>query len=225
MALLDKAYKQRMVGALVLVALAVIFLPMLFSRQDEQRQVTVEAPAAPQAPAMPQVQVEPVVVPEPQALPQEPVPSDEEIAQQEAPVAPTAPAAPAAPAPAVKPVTPPPAPAPIPALAAKPATAPSQPINAAPGKPDTTQSRVDANGLSVSWSVQLASLANRESAEKLQKTLRSQGYNAYIRTADGKNRVFVGPLIERAEADRLRDLLNRQQNLKGFVVRFQPERG
>jgi DedD protein len=227
MALLDKAYKQRMVGALVLVALAVIFLPMLFSRQDEQRQVTVEAPAAPQAPAMPQVQVEPVVVPEPQALPQEPVPSDEEIAQ-EVPAVPSAPAAPApAPAPAAKPVTPPPAPAPapVPSLAAKPATAPSQPISAAPGKPDTTQSRVDANGLSVSWSVQLASLANRESAEKLQKTLRSQGYNAYIRSADGKNRVFVGPLIERAEADRLRDLLNRQQNLKGFVVRFQPERG
>ncbi|MNS35898.1 SPOR domain-containing protein [Pseudomonas sp. MAG733B] len=219
MALLDKAYKQRMVGALVLVALAVIFLPMLFSRQDEQRHVTVEAPAAPQAPAMPQVQVEPVVVPEPQALPQEPVPSDDEIAQQEVPVAPVAPA------PTAKAVTPPPAPAPVPALAAKPATAPAQPITAAPGKPDTTQSRVDANGLSVSWSVQLASLANRESAEKLQKTLRSQGYNAYIRTADGKNRVFVGPLIERAEADRLRDLLNRQQNLKGFVVRFQPERG
>jgi DedD protein len=222
MALLDKAYKQRMVGALVLVALAVIFLPMLFSRQDEQRQVEVQAPAAPQAPAMPQVQVESVVVPEPQALPQEPVPSDEEIAQQEAPVAPVAPVAPA---PAAKPVTPPPAPAPVPALAAKPATPPSQPISAAPGKPDASQSRVDANGLSVSWSVQLASLANRESAEKLQKTLRSQGYNAYIRTADGKNRVFVGPLIERAEADRLRDLLNRQQNLKGFVVRFQPERG
>ncbi|WP_223592909.1 SPOR domain-containing protein [Pseudomonas sp. A-R-19] len=217
MALLDKAYKQRMVGALVLVALAVIFLPMLFSRQDEQRQVTVEAPSAPQAPAMPQVQVEPVVVPEPQALPQEPVPSDDEIAQQESAV----PAAPVAAVPAAKP----PAPAPVPALAAKPATAPAQPITAAPGKPDTTQSRVDANGLSVSWSVQLASLANRESAEKLQKTLRSQGYNAYIRTADGKNRVFVGPLIERAEADRLRDLLNRQQNLKGFVVRFQPERG
>jgi DedD protein len=222
MALLDKAYKQRMVGALVLVALAVIFLPMLFTRQDEQRQVTVEAPAAPHAPAMPQVQVEPVVVPEPQALPQEPVPTDDEIAQEE-PAMSSVPAAPA-PAPTAKPVTPP-APAPAPALAAKPATAPAQPITAAPGKPDTTQSRVDANGLSVSWSVQLASLSNRESAEKLQKTLRSQGYNAYIRSADGKNRVFVGPLIERAEADRLRDLLNRQQNLKGFVVRFQPERG
>ncbi|CAI8934591.1 SPOR domain-containing protein [Pseudomonas sp. IT-P294] len=217
MALLDKAYKQRMVGALVLVALAVIFLPMLFSRQDEQRQVIVEAPSAPQAPSVPQVRVDPVVVPEPQALPQEPVPSDEEIAQPVVPAKPIAPAAPAA-----KPVAP--APAPVPALAAKPSAAPSQPISAAPGKPDTTQSRVDANGLSVSWSVQLASLSSRESAESLQKDLRSQGYNAYIRTADGKNRVFVGPLIERAEADRLRDLLGRQKNLKGFVVRFQPER-
>lgn len=219
MALLDKAYKQRMVGALVLVALAVIFLPMLFSRQDEQRQVTVEAPAAPQAPSVPQVQIEPVVVPEPQVLPQEPVPSDEEIAEQQAPSTPIAPA----PAPAAKPVAP--APAPVPALAAKPSTPPAQPITATPGKPDTSQSRVDANGLSVSWSVQLASLSNRASAESLQKSLRAQGYNAYIRTADGKNRVFVGPLIERAEADRLRDLLSRQQNLKGFVVRFQPERG
>lgn len=222
MALLDKAYKQRMVGALVLVALAVIFLPMLFSRQDEQRQVTVEAPAAPQAPSVPPVQVEPVAVPEPQALPQEPVPSDEELAEQSAvPSTPIAPA-PAAPAASNKPAV---APTAVPAAPAiKPA--PTQPITAAPTtKPDTTQRRVDANGLSVSWSVQLASLTSRESAESLQKSLRSQGYNAYIRSADGKNRVFVGPLIERAEADRLRDLLSRQQNLKGFVVRFQPERG
>ncbi|MDR6913547.1 DedD protein [Pseudomonas sp. 3296] len=217
MALLDKAYKQRMVGALVLVALAVIFLPMLFSRQDEQRQVVVDAPTAPHAPAVPQVQVEPVVVPEPQALPQEPVPSDDEIAQQEAPTAAIAPAVPVAPAPAAKPVAP--------APAAKATTPPAQPIAAAPTKPDTTQSRIDANGLSVSWSVQVASLSSRENAESLQKDLRSQGYNAYIRSSDGKNRVFVGPLIERAEADRLRDLLDRQKKLKGFVVRFQPERG
>jgi DedD protein len=218
MALLDKAYKQRMVGALVLVALAVIFLPMLFSRQDEQRQVTVEAPAAPQAPVVPQVQMETVAVPEPQVLPQEPVPTDEEVAEEAAPAAPVAPApAPAAPIMITKPVAPP--------AVAKPIPAPAQPITSASSKPDSTQSRVDANGLSVSWSVQLASLSSRASAESLQKTLRSQGYNAYIRSADGKNRVFVGPLIERAEADRLRDLLGRQQNLKGFVVRFQPERG
>ena len=222
MALLDNAYKQRMVGALVLVALAVIFLPMLFSRQDEQRQISVEAPAAPQAPAVPQVQVEPVAVPEPQNLPQEPVPSDEDIAQQQTPSMPIAPSVPSTPT----------APAAPPVVASKPVTAPAPPKpaiapSAAPAtaKPEVSQSRVDANGLSVSWSVQLASLTSRQSAESLQKSLRSQGYNAYIRTAEGKNRVFVGPLIERAEADRLRDLLSRQQNLKGFVVRFQPERG
>ncbi|MBK3511129.1 SPOR domain-containing protein [Pseudomonas sp. MF6747] len=225
MALLDSAYKQRMVGALVLVALAVIFLPMLFSRQDEQRQVVVEAPAAPQAPTVPQVQVEPVVVPEPQALPEERVPSDADVAAQQAPSMPVQPSVPV--------VKPAPAPAPVPAapvVAAKPAAPapapkPVAPQPAAPGKPDVGQSRIDPNGLPITWSIQLASLANRESAEALQKKLRTQGYNAYIRSADGKNRVFIGPLIERAEADRLRDLLGRQQNLNGFVVRFQPERG
>ncbi|PIB52424.1 SPOR domain-containing protein [Pseudomonas sp. 2995-1] len=216
MALLDSAYKQRMVGALVLVALAVIFLPMLFSRQDEQRQVVVEAPAAPEAPSLPQVQVEPVVVPEPQALPEEePVPTDEEMAAPSTPVQPSVPVVKPAPAPVVsaKPAAPVPAPKPV------------APQPAAPGKPDVGQSRIDPNGLPISWSIQVASLGNREGADALQKKLRSQGYNAYIRSADGKNRVFIGPLIERAEADRLRDLLDRQQNLKGFVTRFQPERG
>jgi len=219
MALLDSAYKQRMVGALVLVALAVIFLPMLFSRQDEQRQVVVDVPATPQASAVPQVQVEPVVVPEPQALPEEePVPTDDEVAAQQAPSMPVQPSVPVvkptpAPAVAAKPVTPAAAPKPV------------APQPAAPGKPDVGQSRIDPNGLPISWSIQVASLGSRDGADALQKKLRSQGYNAYIRSADGKNRVFIGPLIERAEADRLRDLLDRQQNLKGFVTRFQPERG
>ena len=152
-----------MVGALVLVALAVIFLPMLFSRQDEQRQVVVEAPAAPQAPVVPQVQVEPVVVPEPQALPQEPVPTDEDVAAQEAPSMPVQPSVPV-----VKPT-------PAPVVAAKPAAPapvpkPVAPQPAAPGKPDVGQSRIDPNGLPISWSIQLASLANRESADALQKS-------------------------------------------------------
>lgn len=211
MALLDKVYKQRMVGALVLVALAVIFLPMLFTREDEQRQIQVDAPTAPQVPVMPQVQVEPVAVPEPQPIAEEPAPP-EEVAQEQVAPAPAAPA----PAPVVsKPVAP----------VKPPAVTPAQTVAQAPAKLDTTQKRVDANGLPVSWSVQLVSLSNRASADNLQKTLRNQGYNAYVRSSGGMNRVFVGPLLERAEADRLRDMLGKQQNLKGFVVRFQPERG
>ena len=207
MALLDKAYKQRMVGALVLVALAVIFLPMLFSRQDEQRQIQVDAPSAPEMPVMPQVQVEPVAVPEPQVIAEEPAPVEQPVVQQQAP----APVAPVVAKPAV--ATPKP-----------PVVTPAQTVAQAPAKLDTTQKRVDPNGLPISWSVQLVSLSNRASADNLQKTLRNQGYNAYVRSSGGMNRVFVGPLLERAEADRLRDLLSKQQNLKGFVVRFQPER-
>ncbi|AHF68598.1 MULTISPECIES: SPOR domain-containing protein [Pseudomonas] len=225
MALLDKVFKQRMVGALVLIAVAVIFLPMLFTRQDEVRQVQVEAPAAPQAPVAPQVKVDPVPVPEPQILPQEPVPGEEDMstASQLPPSMPIAPAPPVASAPAQAPAqATAPAPAPKPAKPA-PATAPAAPAPATTAK--AAPSGVDANGLSVSWSVQLASMSNRANADNLQKTLRAQGYNAYIRTADGVNRVFVGPLIERAEADRLRDQLDKQQKLKGIVVRFQPERG
>ncbi|PYD93022.1 cell division protein [Pseudomonas syringae pv. pisi] len=222
MALLDNVFKQRMVGALVLIAVAVIFLPMLFTREDETRQVQVEAPAAPQAPAASQVRVDPVPVPEPQVLPQEPVPGDDDMSSSQPPSMPIAPAptaqtAPAAPASKAT-AKPAPAPAPAPATAAAPAAP------AAPAKP-AAPAGVDANGLSISWSVQLASMSNRANADNLQKTLRTQGYNAYIRTADGVNRVFVGPLIERAEADRLRDQLDKQQKLKGIVVRFQPERG
>ena len=208
MALLDKVYKQRMVGALVLVALAVIFLPMLFSREDEQRQIQVDAPAAPQMPVMPEVKVEPVPVPEPLVIAQEPAPPEQEAVVQQ----PSAPVVP----PVVKPVVAAPKP---------PAVTPAQAVAQAPAKLDTTQKRLDPNGLPISWSVQLVSLSNRASADSLQKTLRNQGYNAYVRSSGGMNRVFVGPLLERAEADRLRDLLGKQQNLKGFVVRFQPERG
>jgi len=206
----DKGLLQRIVGALVLVALAVIFVPMLFNREDAGRQVAVDAPEMPDAPAVPVIETQPVEVPEPEV---EPFPEEFEIieegpqtAQSESPVAPIEPA----------PVLTEPEPASEPA--------PAQVDNAST-RQTPEEKRLDTANLPVSWSVQLASLSSRENAEKLQQTLRSQGYNAYIRTADGMNRVFVGPLVERAEANRLRDQLQRQQKLDGFVVRFKPEQG
>jgi DedD protein len=198
MALLDSGLKQRIVGALVLLALMVIFIPMLLSRQDDLQRVVVDAPAMPQSASMPQVDLEPVSVPQAQLLPEEPVPmTDTELANMSVPpVLPT------------KPTT-------LPALATKPSVA----------EVPAPVSRLDANNLPISWSIQLASLSSRAGADSLQKSLRTAGYNAYVRNVEGMNRVFVGPVIERAEADRLRDQLTRQQKLNGFVVRFQPERG
>lgn len=231
MAVLDKGMKQRMVGALVLVALAVIFLPMLFTREDEMRQVHVDVPQAPAMPSPSEVKVEPVQVPQPQPLPdlseQAPVVVDESTAPPSTPAQPIAPSpSQTAQAPVAK--------AQAPAVEPKVDSRPAQPVAQAPAASAASSaastasksatSKIDANGLPVSWSIQLASLSNRTGADNLQKTLRSQGYNAYIRTTGGLNRVFVGPIIDRTEAERLRDAINRQQNLKGIVVRFQPER-
>lgn len=217
MALLDKGLKQRVVGALVLLALAVIFLPMLFSREDDVRQVVVEAPLMPKPPAMPTVEVQPTEVPEPQAEDAENGVPPAETAAAQAPSAPIA-SSPAQQSQSAQPKAP--APQPV-----APAQQPAQ-ASAAPAAPaQQPAQRLDSNNLPVSWSVQLASLSNRARADELQKSLRSQGYNAYVRSFDGMNRVFVGPVVERAEADRLRDQLGKQQKLNGFVVRFQPERG
>jgi DedD protein len=213
MAVLDKGMKQRMVGALVLVALAVIFLPMLFTREDEMRQVRVEAPQVPTMPSLPEVKVEPVAVPEPQVIPEEPQQPPVVVDEATAPA--STPSQPITPSPQVQ----------AQAQSIKPQAPKVEPKPVAPvAKPAAAPSKIDVNGLPVSWSIQLASLSNRAGAEKLQQTLRSQGYNAYIRSAGGMNRVYVGPLIERAEAERTRDAINRQNSLKGFVVRFQPER-
>lgn len=202
--MVDRGLLQRIVGALVLVALAVIFVPMLFNREDAGRQVAVDAPTMPKTPAAPVIETQPVEVPEPEV---EPFPEEFEIIEEQAVNEPDAPAKPIDPAPAL--VEPKPA---------EPATVQTQPET-------PEEKRLDTANLPVSWSIQLASLSSRDNAEKLQKTLRSQGYNAYIRTADGMNRVFVGPLVERGEANRLRDQLQRQQKLDGFVVRFKPEQG
>lgn len=219
--------KQRVIGALVLLALIIIFVPMLFNRQDDARKVAVEAPPQPAAPTVPATEVQPVQTPEappvvvvpdepakPLGKPQTPIAGTAgQAPTQNAPVSPapaqSQPAAPVAKAPA--------APAPVASAPAAPSATP-----APAAKPD---SRLGAANLPNSWSVQLASLSSRPSADALQAKLRSQGYNAYVRTADGMNRVFVGPVIERSEADRLRDQLNKQNGVKGFVVRFQPERG
>ncbi|WP_312342825.1 SPOR domain-containing protein [Stutzerimonas nitrititolerans] len=194
---MDRGLIQRMVGALVLIALAVIFVPMLFNREDDARRVEVDAPAMPQTPAMPDVEVQPVEVPKPAA---EPFPEEFEIIEEGPETEAQVPA---------EPITAPPAVA--------------EPTPTPPAERPEPEQRLDAANLPVSWSVQLASLSNRESAEALTAKLRSQGYNAYVRTFEGMNRVFVGPLVERAEANRLRDVLERQQKLKGFVVRFKPE--
>lgn len=92
----ENKHKQRIVGAIVLVALAVTFIPMLFSDPvvEPEMEVLVNVPPRPVIPPMPEFAVEEVEVPIPEPI-VEPVDNIPE------PVAAPAPAP--APAPAVKP--------------------------------------------------------------------------------------------------------------------------
>lgn len=197
---MDDGLKQRIIGAVVLVIAAVVFLPMLLTGQDETSRVEVEVPDPPAMDEREIALAAPVELPDPEPVPDIP-PSP--VPQPGAPVPPPGPAigTPAAPTPPVVSAPPPPPPAAAPAPA--PAPAPSTAGN---------------------WVVQLGSFSSAENAEGLRQTLRTQGYNAYTLSANVEGRtitrVFVGPVVEREEANRLRDELARRQGSKGLVVAY-----
>ena len=60
---MDERLKQRIIGAVVLIVAAVVFLPMLLSGQDETVQVEVEVPEAPLLDREPIAPVEPAELP------------------------------------------------------------------------------------------------------------------------------------------------------------------
>lgn len=203
----ESKLKQRIVGAVVLIAVAVIFLPMLLKQEDPARTVVVDAPPMPTVPAQPQYPVTEVAVPEP-------VIDDEwdGAVITEQPLMPdSAPAQPVAvePAPAVAVVTQP----------VKPAV--TQPVSKKPEQPVIAPG-IDKNNLPVSWSVQLASLTNKANAEALRDTYRNKQYNAYVRSSDGVHRVLIGPLIREAEAQAMCKGLKTREKQECFVVRYQP---
>jgi len=187
--------KQRLIGAAVLVALAVIFLPMLIggpepepgstavplgvperdSRSFETRDLTL-APPAPQRP-----------VPAEAADPDRIVTVDTTDAPTRldavsgAPVGTAAPAPESTPQPSAPPVAPTPV-APAPAPASRPAAVPAE------AAPAATAGR---------WAVNLGSYANTANASSLVTQLRGRRLPAYGEsiTLDGKpvQRVRVGP--------------------------------
>lgn len=73
----------------------------------------------------------------------------------------------------------------------------------------------------IQWAVQVASLSNEQTAEKLSRDLSDSGWQPYTRRNDGKSRVFLGPFATRAEANALMDDLASKRSLKGFVLRYQ----
>lgn len=228
----DSKFKQRIIGALVLIALAIIFVPMLFPGKEEAPlpQVEVQTPPPPVLPPVPDIRVEPVQVSEPVMEEYEPVFDTEPefvLIENEheiiTPVEPTP--VETLPDPVGQPVVE----APKPATTPKPVV--EAPVRPAPQpKPEPVQQPVakpaspgiDRNNLPVSWSIQLASLASLENAERLRDTYRARHYTAYVRSSDGMHRVLIGPLIREAEAVAMCKQLKNRDKQDCFVVRYQP---
>ena len=189
--------RHRLLGAAVLVVLAVIGFPFLFDTQPRTVSVdiAVEIPDKnkSRSPANP---VE--AAPTPAASPT-PLPPEQGLSAKEEVVAPTAAnaARPAPVAPAV-PVTSPPPPA-------KPEAAKVEAAKAEPDKPPTAEAKDGA----ARFVVQVGAYADADKAREVRRKLEKAGLKTYTHVAETKEgkrtRVRLGPFATRDEADKAAD--------------------
>ena len=86
---------------------------------------------------------------------------------------------------------------------------------------------LDANGLPQGWSVRLGSFADERNANNLMQRLLASGYRAYTRqTASNGTRmtaVYVGPWLEQDSVRQYQQQLQEEFQLSGLVVRYEVE--
>ena len=199
---MEAPLRYRLVGAIVLIFVAVLILPWVFDGAGYESMQGLEQPV-PERPefVIPQTPSAPVPAPMGQRAEQdrdegevrmaEPVPVPAPDTQRPAEAAPAAPAAPARSAgqEAPRPRTP----------------AATEPV------PD-----------GVGWAVQTGSFGREENAREQAQRLRAEGFPAFVEraSADGRGvwRVKVGPRAQRDEALRLRDEVQRRMDISGIVI-------
>ena len=195
---MDESLKARLIGAAVLVAVAVLLIPELLSGRKSAepqpadtaeargtRTFTIELNGGTAAGDQP-----------PPPVAEAPAPAPAAVAEQPAAEPPAA--APAEPAP--EPVAPR---EPLPAVAKAPPATPVQP----PAETAPAPAPVTRGG----WAVQVGAFGSAAAAQRLVKDLQGAGYRAFVSpvTRSGKtlHRVRVGPEPGRDDANRLAERL------------------
>jgi len=88
------------------------------------------------------------------------------------------------------------------------------------------QLTVDGDGIPVAWTLQVITVSSSDKAESLRKQLLDMQQNAYIVEvrSNGKKlyRVCIGPESERAGLDVLRPSINAQFKVNSIVARYMP---
>lgn len=106
------------------------------------------------------------------------------------------------------------------AMAALSAAEMPQPVAA---DPDDTRAVLDANGLPIGWTLQLATFRDAENALRLRAELRRATYQSYILREGEVHRVFVGPTLDRVRLERLAQEIASEFDLEGMVIRYSLE--
>jgi len=208
--MMERALKERIIGAAVLVVFAVLIVPVFLDGPPADGELITERVLLPgqdgqetQTVVLARDRTEPV----PAAITPAPATAKQEAPARNLPDEESAPVLLGAqqPEPEKKPE---PEPEPEPEKA---------PERVAP-KPATTQPAVSTTGM---WAVQLGSFSNKDNAEKLAANLRKQGYAAFLSqltTDKGRlHRVRIGPQKDRASAEAMASRLAKVGH-KGQVV-------
>jgi len=196
---MEAPLRYRMVGAIVLIFVAVLVLPWMFDGAGYESMQGLEQPV-PERPefAVPQTPSAPVPAPIDQRADEGRDGGEVRIAE--------------------------PAPVPSPEAQRPADTVPAAPARAAgpeasrPRTPAATEPGPDAVG----WAVQVGSFGREENAREQAQRLRAEGFPAFVERASANGRgvwrVKVGPRAQRDEALRLRDEVQRRMDVSGIVI-------
>ncbi len=203
---MDRALKERIVGAIVLVVFIVLVVPVFLDGPVSDATVVTEAVSLPGQNG--QESKRQTIVLERDRSEPVPVPAQAESRRESAPV-----------------VAPPPEPKQDEAIvAAPPPTAvvlEETPTTDPEPEPEAQIASTAVQSTTGMWAVQLGSYSNKTNAERLAAGLRSKGYAAFISqfsTANGQlHRVRIGPQKDRASAEAVAKRLAAEGE-KGQVV-------
>jgi DedD protein len=203
-----ESVKHRLIGAAVLAAVAVLFLPSFFKdRQQYQVDTSSHIPGRPSITAVDFDEperpdgIESAPAPESMFVPDESeaLPSGQFPPAEQMPVAAVPEVAASAQSVSSK-------------VSSSIASVPVIPLNSQ-GLPDT-------------WVVQVASLSGQDAANKLRDQLQAEGHKAYVRSVPGANatiyRVFIGPKQDKAQAIAIKTQLDKRLKVNSLVLPFKP---
>lgn len=205
--------KQRLIGAAVLIALAVIFLPMLLDGAGRREQVSMKME----------------IPPEPQYTFEQPLPSQPEmttdaqakLSEQQAGISPQINEQ----RQSEEPTKPVPSPTHTTQSASKTDTEWRQAKAVQPEKETKTQPKSTPAQDTERWVVQVGSFRKQGNALVLRDKLRAAGYKAFAeKGGDSRKPVFrvkVGPEPERNRAVAMQAKLKSREKLKGIVLKQQ----